>query len=461
MLHSLRLRLMLALLVVILVALAVVAIFSSRATSNEFQRYIDTESTQRGRAMAELLVHYRQNRNWRNVEPLLEQLSMVFGDRIILADARGRVIADSEGTLGDDMAKRIQRILLEDAEYPAFGPPTVLIDTPDGPQVYVYISSTGAVESNSATLFLGSVNRQLLLAILVAGVVGLALTTMFSRQILKPVEALTAAARKMEKGDLNQRVEVESRDEIGELAHAFNAMAGGLQHQEELRSNMVSDIAHELRTPLSNVRGYLEAVRDGVIDPSPILIDSLHEETMVLTRLLDDLQDLAQSEAGNLTLQCRPIKVQELIETAVARAQPEALEKNLHIKTLLTDRLPLVAVDTKRIGQVLRNLLSNAIAYSAQGDDIEIGARQQGREVEISVRDTGTGIAPDYLPYIFDRFYRSDESRTRATGGTGLGLAIAKRWVEEHGGAIRAESSLGRGTTITFTVPVAEYEWKS
>ncbi len=461
MLHSLRLRLMLALLVVILVALAVVALFSSRATSNEFQRYIDTESTQRGRAMAELLVHYRQNRNWRNVEPLLEQLSMVFGDRIILADAQGRVIADSEGTLGDDMAKRIQRILLEDVEDPAFGPPTVLIDTPDGPQVYVHISSTADVESNSASVFLGSVNRQLLLAILVAGVVGLALTTMFSRQILKPVEALTAAARKMEKGDLNQRVEVESRDEIGELAHAFNAMAGGLQHQEELRRNMVNDIAHELRTPLSNVRGYLEAIRYGVIDPSPILIDSLHEETMVLTRLLDDLQDLAQSEAGNLNLQCQPIKVQELIETAVARAQPEALEKNLHIKTLLADRLPLVAVDTKRIGQVLRNLLSNAIAYSAPGDDIEIGARQQGQEVEISVRDTGAGISPDQLPYIFDRFYRSDESRTRATGGTGLGLAIAKRWVEEHGGAIQAESSLGRGTTITFTVPVAEYEWKS
>ena len=456
MLHSLRPRLLLAILFVIAVALGSVALIGRRATSSEFQRYIDTESTQRGRAMAELLIYYRQNRSWANVEPLLRQMGQISGDRIILTDSEGRIIADSmRESGGDENMERIRSLLLEDDTDSYFGRPTVLIDSDSGPQVLVYIASGGGQEESPGTIFLGSVNRQLAIAIVGAGLVGLILMAIFSRRILKPVEALTEAARKMERGDLHQRVDVHSRDEIGELAHAFNAMADGLSRQEQLRRNMVSDVAHELRTPISNLRGYLEAVHDGVIEPTPELFESLHEETMVLIHLMDDLQDLAQAEAGQLKLQRRPMDLAEVVQRVVAQLQPKAKEKRLTIHIQIPQDLPLVDIDDERIGQVLRNILSNAIGYTLEGGGISLEARERDAMVEVTVSDTGIGIEPEHLPHIFDRFYRSDSSRARATGGTGLGLAIAKQWVEAHDGAISVDSVVDQGTTITIALPAA------
>ena len=277
-----------------------------------------------------------------------------------------------------------------------------------------------------------------------------------SRRILRPVETLTAAARRMEKGDLSQRVEAQSSDEIGELARAFNAMADGLNRLEELRRNMVSDVAHELRTPLSNIRGYLEAVRDGVVEPKPEVIDSLYEEAMLLNRLVDDLQELALAEAGQLTLERQLVAPAGLANRAVEAARGQASASGIALRTDLPERLPLVNVDPQRIGQVLGNLLSNALTHTPSGVEVVVTARADGSEVQLSVSDTGEGVRPEHLPYIFERFYRADRSRSRTTGGTGLGLAIAKQLVEAHGGRIEVESEVGQGTRFTFTLPVAE-----
>jgi signal transduction histidine kinase len=301
--------------------------------------------------------------------------------------------------------------------------------------------------------FLGSVNTSLILAVIAAGLAAILLTWLLSRRILRPVEALTAAARNMEKGDLSKRVAVSSKDEIGELAHAFNAMADGLTHIEQLRRNMVTDVAHELRTPLTNIRGYLEAVRDGVAKPDYALIDSLHDEALLLSRLVDDLQELELAEAGQLKLVLRSVDLVVVVEKAVQTVRPLASERDLRIETHLAE-LPAIEADPERIGQVLRNLISNAVTHTPPGGEITVSARNGGRDIEVSVHDTGVGIAAEHLPLVFERFYRADGSRTRSTGGAGLGLSIVKHLVELHGGHVRAESTQGRGSTFIFTLPV-------
>lgn len=465
MLHSLRPRLLLALFMVIILALAAVALFGSRMTTSEFQRYINSESVSRGRSMAELMIYYRQNRTWENVQPLLEQMAQISGDRIILADKSGRIIADSARELigavvADPVETNPNRALSDLAESQTstpvdqlLGRPAVLITSPDIPNVYVYITSPA---TGSGAFFLGSVNRQLLAAVLAAGLISLLLTTFFSRRILYPVEVLTKAARIMEKGDLSQRVQVTTRDEIGELAQAFNAMADGLERQETLRRHMVGDIAHELRTPLSNIRGYLEALRDDVILPTPALITSLHQEAILLNNLVNDLQDLALSEAGQLQLQCEPVAIDALIERAIESLQPQADEKQIDISTHMPPDLPLVAVDHRRVHQILRNLLANAVAYTPAHGRVQVAAQADAAMVTVKVSDSGIGIAPEHLPNIFERFYRADASRARATGGTGLGLAISRQLVEAHGGNIHIESKVNRGTEVSFTLPIAD-----
>jgi signal transduction histidine kinase len=306
-----------------------------------------------------------------------------------------------------------------------------------------------------AQALLGNFNRTLLLAAAAGGGVALMLTAALSRGIVGPVEALTAAVRRMERGDRRQRVAVRSRDEIGELAHAFNAMADSIGSAEQLRRQMVSDIAHELRTPLTNIRGYLEAVRDGVIVPQAGVIESLYEESMLLSRLVADLQELALAEAGQLALRRQPVAVAEVVEKTLTALGPH-LAGGPRLETDLPPDLPPALADPERLGQVLRNLVTNAQHHTPAGGTITIAARAQPEAVEVAVTDTGSGIAPEHLPYVFERFYRADPARDRATGGAGLGLAIVKQLVEAQGGQARVESTLGRGTTFSFTLPWAE-----
>ncbi|MBU4480518.1 HAMP domain-containing protein, partial [Patescibacteria group bacterium] len=278
---------------------------------------------------------------------------------------------------------------------------------------------------------------------------------LLSRRILAPVEALTSAVRRMTKGDLSQKVEVRTRDEIGELAQAFNTMADGLAHLEQLRRNMVADVAHELRTPLSNVRGYLEALRDGVMEATPATMDLLHSEAMLLSHLVDDLQELALAEAGQLSLNHQVVDLGQIAARAIEAVQPQAQAKGITLRLDVLEDLPLVRIDPQRMDQVLGNLLSNALTHTPSGGEITVTSTAKGTAVEISVSDTGEGIPPEHLPHVFERFYRVDKSRSRAVGGTGLGLAIAQQLVEAHGGHISLESEPGQGTRFTFTVPIA------
>ena len=442
-LQGLRFRVLVALILVIAVAVGVVSFLASRATTGEFQRYVERGGTIRHERFEMYLAgHYMRNRSWSGVQSLVEQIGQIAGERIVLADGEGRIIADSANKL-------IGQTVTQDWA------PVALIANRGVLVGAVYADPLGPADDPQREAFLASINRALLLAAVVAGLAAVLLTVGLSRRILRPVETLTAAARQMEKGDLSQRVEVQSDDEIGELARAFNAMADGLARLEELRRNMVTDVAHDLRTPLSNIRGYLEALQDGVVEPKREVVDSLYEEAMLLNRLVDDLQELSLAEAGQLRLERRPVAPADLVNKATEAARALAAAKSIALQVDLPEGLPLVDVDSQRIGQVLGNLLSNALTHTPSGGKVVIAARARQSDVELRVSDTGEGISPEHLPYVFERFYRADKSRSRVTGGAGLGLAIAKQLVEAHGGWIKVESEVGRGTQFIFTLPVA------
>jgi len=218
---------------------------------------------------------------------------------------------------------------------------------------------------------------------------------------------------------------------------------------------MVADIAHELRTPLSNVSGYLEAIRDEVIKPEPSTIASLSEEVDLLSRLVDDLQELALADAGELKLNRQSEDITQLIQQAVKAVQTKVLAKGLEINVDITANLSSVNIDYQRISQVLRNLLENAIKHTPNGGKITVSAVQQESFIRVNVEDDGEGIPAEDLPNMFERFYRVDKSRTRHAGGSGLGLTIAKRLVESHGGTISVQSELGKGSCFSFTLPAS------
>ncbi len=445
MFRSLRFRVLVALILVIVVAVGVVAFLASRVTIGEFERYVERGGMMRDQRFEVFWAeYYARTGSWFGVQPFVEQAGQITGERIVLADGEGQIVADSANKLiGQTVGQH-------------WADPVALIRQRGAPVGTVYADPLGAADDPRREAFLAGINRALLLAAGIAGLAAVLLTVGLSRRVLGPVETLTAAARQMEKGDLSQRVEVQSDDELGELAQAFNAMADGLTRLEDLRRSLVSDVAHELRTPLSNIQGYLEALQDGVVEPRQEVIDSLHEEAMLLNRLVDDLQELALAEAGQLKLERQAVAPADLVNRALEAARPRAAAKGIVLRADLPANMPLVDVDAQRIGQVLGNLLSNALTHTPSVGEVVVSARPGESEIALSVSDTGEGIPPDHLSYIFERFYRADKSRSRATGGTGLGLAIAKQLVEAHGGRIEVASEVGRGTQFTFTLPVAE-----
>jgi two-component system sensor histidine kinase BaeS len=297
-----------------------------------------------------------------------------------------------------------------------------------------------------------SLDRSFFRTFLGATFFGVLMAIAIARWISVPVERLTAAARRMESGDLAVRVEPAGGAELAELARGFNAMAAALDRNEEQRKRMVSDVAHELRAPLTNIRCELESMQDGLTAPTPERIASLHDETMHLAHLVDDLQDLALAEAGRLELDARPVSVSSLARRAAAGMERQARERGVTIQCSGDNEIVVLA-DARRTVQILTNLLTNAVAHIEKPGDIRIIWERSENEVIIRVIDSGIGIPSDELPRIFERFYRVDVSRSRSTGGAGLGLSIVRQLVAAQRGRVWAESAVGAGSTFSFTLP--------
>jgi two-component system sensor histidine kinase BaeS len=277
---------------------------------------------------------------------------------------------------------------------------------------------------------------------------------LISRRVLRPIGTLTDAARRLGDGDRDGRVPDAGRDELGELARAFNQMADSVQAAQDDQRRLIADVAHELRTPLANVRGYLEALQDGVVEPTQDLYASLHDEVILNQRIVGDLQELALAEAGALIYHRAPTDLAELMETA--RTAHRAAADAAGVELAVAADGPVIAdADPDRIRQVVGNLVGNALRATPSGGSITLTARADGDRAVLRVTDTGTGIAADHLPLVFDRLWRADPSRGRGTGGSGLGLAIVRQIVRDHGGDVSADSAEGAGATFEIWLPTA------
>jgi two-component system sensor histidine kinase BaeS len=289
-----------------------------------------------------------------------------------------------------------------------------------------------------------------------AGALAAGLTAFLAgRYITRRLRALADGASAIAAGDLSRRVDDSSPDELGELGGAFNHMAESLASQEQARQRLAADIAHELRTPLAVLQAEIEALQDRVTQPTAERISSLHDETDLLARLVDDLRTLSLADAGELSLQRREHDLAGIAERAIAAVAGQAEGKGVKLELAVEDGLPPVTIDGDRIAQVLRNLLSNALRHTEADGCITVAGRAEARRAVVEVTDTGAGIPAEALPHVFDRFYRADASRSRATGGSGLGLAIARQLVRAHGGEISVRSTDGSGTTFSLWLPLS------
>ncbi len=275
-------------------------------------------------------------------------------------------------------------------------------------------------------------------------------------RLVRPLHALTGAAQRMRDGEQPESVPVSGDDEVGRLAAAFNDMSAHRARLEEQRKAMVSDVAHELRTPLSNIRGWLEAAQDGLADPDPAFVSSLLEEAVLLQHIIDDLQDLAAADAGVLRLHPEPVEARELLSQVAAAHQARAENAGVTLAVTGTAPGPALRADPVRLRQVVGNLVSNAVRHTPEGGRVTLRAYASDEgdgAVLVEVADTGSGIPSEDLPHVFDRFWRAEKSRSRRTGGSGLGLAIVRKLVEAHGGTVDATSVEGKGSTFVLRLP--------
>lgn len=476
-------RLSFAFAVVTAVSVLIVGIVANNKLNTDFQRYVAQSQVQESGLLDALGQYYGTNHGWEGVETVFDDTAtnggtglpggqgqgmgrgMMRGMRwgaggLTLANTDGQVVYSTTGmasgaALGQDDA----------------GSATLPVTWQGATIGYLQVSAPGHMNLTlSAQVFLSEINNGLVQAGLIAGFIGVAIGLLVAWAISTPLNGLGLAARRLAKGQLHHRVSVPSRalasSEVTDLATAFNEMAGSLEQAEKLRRDMVADIAHDLRTPLAVVQGNLQAILDGVYPLDKTEIESIHEQTLVLGRLVEDLRELAQAEAGELNLQLQPVDPASVIEPVAQAYREMAADKGVELALETPSSLPGVVADPDRVRQILHNLLGNALRYTQAGGKITLSVATEGppggkaNSVVVSVADTGPGIAAEDLDRVFDRFWRADKSRSRLygqPGGSGLGLAIAKQLVEAQGGKIGVESQPGRGSRFWFSLPVDQH----
>lgn len=478
--NSLIFKLMGAFLLVIAIGSMVISVLTSQATQKAFSLYTTRNGQIWGQQLAPVLADYFiQTNGWQGVDTILQSdistqyapmgtgnmmghgnglgqqsgngMMSALDQRLILIDAQGIVVSD---TLNELVGKQISATELIN------GTPITVNDNLVGT---LLITPNNLSQSGSpAGEFLASVNQAIISSAVIAGIIAMILGAVIFFQITAPLRQLRKAATAITAGDLNQRVVIRSRDEFGELGLTFNKMAESLSKVETQRQHLMADVAHELRTPLAAIQGTLEAMQDGVLPLDEEQISALHAETTLLNRLIGDLRLLSLAEAGQLKLELQETDPGEVIQQIVERMKPQASQKGVHLEAVVPVDIPEIWLDPDRIAQVLNNLISNALRYTPEGGTISVQTSflSDVNSLHVSVTDTGSGIDPENLPFVFDRFYRADKSRTRSSGGSGLGLAIVKQLVEAHGGEVHAENSLFQngnqkryGAKFSFTLP--------
>lgn len=458
-------RLLSAFTLVIAIGILVTVVVTRQGAASRFAHFMINHHMVRPEQLQSALTnYYREHGSWAgldsNFSALIElstdgTMSDVMGNmmgmnnnHIQVLDMKGAVVADSQHITGN--GRQFGRQITSNVQRW----PITVNETQVGELVAEGGLMVGASARNNSLV--AGVTRAVLVAGLTAGLVGLLMALLLVRQITRPLGSLTRAASQIAGGDLSVRVPVQSRDELGELATTFNQMARSLETQEKLRRNLMADVAHELRTPLAGIQGTVEALQDGIFPPTSENLQAVHEQVMLLNRLVEDLRTLANAEAGQLSLDRLPLNLTELCQRQVTAFQSQALVKAVNLTFNHTPGAITVAGDDQRLSQVLNNLLDNALRHTPTGGAIQVTLTNPNGSVRLAVVDNGEGIPRDALPHLFDRFYRADASRNRRTGGSGLGLAIARQIVEAHSGRIWVESppdGQQQGSAFIFELP--------
>lgn len=313
--------------------------------------------------------------------------------------------------------------------------------------------------------FMQAIHQSTITAVVPLLLLAMLMSVLLSGRLSKPLLEMNRVAKQMASGDLDARVQSGSGgDEIGQLAHTLNILAGSLQEQQKLRQMLTEDVAHELRTPLTSLKSHIEAILDGIWQPTPARLTSCYEEVERLIGLVASLDQLNQADHGREQLHIESVAVGSLLQHVSWMVEAALNEKGVTLAVQMDEQVKDVAVDLDqaRIKQVLLNVLSNSLKYTPVGGSITISSEvkdsQEYRELMIRVQDTGEGIDDEDIPYVFERLYRADRSRSRHTGGAGIGLAIVKKWIEAHRGTVTIQSQLGKGTTVTITLPMKNNE---
>jgi signal transduction histidine kinase len=451
-------KLLLSFLAIALIGVLVVAVLANWTATQEVRRFMFAGGAAPEQQIVQGLSGYYQGHgSWEGVQNLLQRspghgprgLGMgpaLMNQRVLLVDTHREVVADNAN-------------LIVGQAFTAAPGDTVIGVEVDGVRVGDLIILNGRTLNTTGRLendLLARVNAGIWLAALVAGVVALVMASAIAYSLVRPIQQVTEAAGAIARGDLSQRVNITSRDEIGRLANTFNAMASDLEKGERLRRDLTADVAHELRNPLAVLQGNLEAVLDGVLPPTPENLQPLLDHTLLLARLVEDLRTLSLVEAGQLRLDRVTTDPAALMQSVVTQFSAQARVQQVTLATNLAPGLPSLDIDAQRMTQVLGNLLSNALRHTPEGQTITCRVSPEAGQVAFVVADTGAGIPPEILAHLFERFYRAGGARSHHAGSTGLGLAIAKQLVELHGGQINVASEVERGTTVTVTLPVGE-----
>ncbi len=456
--RSLRFRLLVAITLVAAIALIAVGLFSTRSTQLEFQHLQrPAAATVPAGALSAAQKWYESHHSWLHVDSVLRLPHA----QLVLFTMQGRFVAASnpavrEATLaiGSEPVIRVSVVrpgpLSQEEQLVLRNPPGAVVRNRSGTAIaMLYAIPLPAVRGQSPAAML---SRQLWLAILCVLLAAFGAAWLLAGQILSPVSALSEATASMQSGDLSRRVTVSGPKEIAQLAQRFNDLSAHLERSEALRKRMISDIAHELRSPLTNIRGIVEALEDGHLAVNTSTLRSLGEEAAFLSHLVNDLQDLSLADAGQLKFQMNDVAVDECVQAVADSLSSAAREKNVEI-CILSQQSVHIRADATRVRQVINNLLTNAIRLAPAHSAIRVSVDADKDAVRIEICDEGPGIKDQELDAIFERFYRADESRSRTDGGAGLGLAIVKQLVEAHGGSVRAVNNAERGATFSFTLP--------
>ena len=452
MLRSLGLKLTLAFLTVAILSVTLVAIVIGQRTMREFDQFVSDRFQHT--LIEQLTDYYASNGSWRGL--LDERDHGPGGPRFMRTrpELAGITLLDANANvIFSNLPKGAREFPIPNSTYKEVAL-KVNNQTVGWLQLNLPPDNSALISGAAELEFLRRVRLATIYSAVATSLLAVLLGWLLARAISKPVRELTLATQAVAQGQLGRQVTVQSNDEIGQLATSFNQMSADLAHATQLRRQMTADIAHDLRTPLSVILGYTEALNDGKLSGDDEIYDTLHNEAKHLNHLIDDLRLLSLADAKELPLNLVEVEPAEVLQRAAAAHQMRAQQVGIALEVTTPPSLPTIIADPERLAQVLGNLVNNAIRYTKSGGVISLRAGLQGHAVLLHVQDTGAGIEADELPYIFDRFYRGDKSRSNS-GESGLGLAIAKSIVEAQGGTITVESTPGVGSTFIVALPAA------